>query len=76
MKGPVELVAKANEMLGKLNVGDMLNQTAKIGATGTFNAANVLGLQAGGVMDRMTIGIEKIERNTRPMRDAEGLAFE
>ena len=53
-----------------------LLEKATIGVTGTFNAANVQGLQAGGVMDRMTIGIEKIERNTRPMRDADGIAFE
>lgn len=35
-----------------------------------------VGLQAGGVTDRMADGIDKIERNTRPLRDAEGIAFE
>jgi len=57
--------------------GDLLaGQAARIGAQGTFVAANVLGLQAGGVTDRMANGIDKIERNTRPLRDAEGIAFE
>ena len=49
---------------------------AKIGAQGTFVATNVLGLQAGNVTDRMPNGIEKIERNTRALRNAEGLALE
>ena len=38
-------------------------------------AANVLGLQAGGVSDRMADGIDKIERNTRPLRDADEISF-
>lgn len=48
---------------------------ARIGAQGTFVAANVLGLQAGGVSDRMADGIGKIERNTRPLRDADEISF-
>jgi hypothetical protein len=50
-------------------------EAAKIGAKGTFNVANVLGLQAGSATDRMANGIDKIERNTRPLRDADGVAF-
>jgi hypothetical protein len=70
-----DIIDRANQAIA--GMGDLLaGQAAKIGAQGTFNAGNVLGLQAGGVMDRMTIGIEKIERNTRPMRDADGIAFE
>ena len=48
---------------------------AVIGAAGTFNAASLLGLQAGGMEDRIANGIDKIERNTRPLRDAKGVAF-
>ena len=47
----------------------------QIDAQGTFVAANVLGLQAGSATDRMANGIDKIERNTRPLRDADGVAF-
>ena len=50
-------------------------QASKIGAQGTFAASNVLGLQAGGATDRMAKGIDKIERNTRPLRNAEELSF-
>jgi hypothetical protein len=38
-------------------------------------ATNVLGLQAGSATDRMASGIEKIERNTRSLRDAEEAMF-
>ncbi len=48
---------------------------SKIGAQGTFVAANVLGLQSVGVTDRMANGIDKIEKNTRPLRNAEGVSF-
>ena len=58
------------------DMGDLLSdQVAKINARGTFVAANVLGLQAGDATDRMAGGIEKIERNTRPLRNAETLSF-
>jgi hypothetical protein len=70
-----DIIDRANQAIA--GMGDLLaGQAAKIGAQGTFNAANVLGLQAGGATDRMATGIDKIERNTRPIRDAEGLAFE
>lgn len=51
-------------------------EVARIGARGTFNAAALVGLQSGGPTERMASGIEKIERNTRPLRNAEALAFE
>jgi hypothetical protein len=70
-----EIIAKANAALE--GMGEMLaGQAAKVGAQGTFVAANVLGLQAGNATDRMASGIEKIERNTRPLRDADGPRFE
>ena len=59
--------AEANRPIAGL--GDLLaDQAARIGVRGTFVAANVLGLQAGGVTGRMANGIDKIERN--PIRCA------
>ena len=43
--------------------------------TGTFNAAALLGLQSGGPNERMAIGIDKIERNTRTLRNVDEIAF-
>ena len=40
-----------------------------------FVAGNVLGLQATSVTDRVANGTGRIDRNTRPLRDAEGVAF-
>ena len=74
LQDPQDLIDRANDALASASLA--LEETAKIGTTGAFNVSNVLGLQSGGVMDRMTIGIEKIERNTRPLRDANALAFE
>jgi len=69
-----DIIDRANQALSGL--GDLLgDQAAKIGAQGTFNASNVLGLQAGGATDRMANGIDKIERNTRPLRNAQELSF-
>jgi len=69
-----DIIAKTNRALA--GMGDLLaGQAAKIGSQGTFVAANVLGLQAGGVTDRMANGIDKIERNTRPLRNAQELSF-
>jgi len=74
LESPDDIIAKANQAIAGL--GDLLaDQAAKIGAQGTFVAANVLGLQAGGVTDRMANGIDKIERNTRTLRNAEGISF-
>jgi len=57
--------------------GDLLaGHARRIGARGTFLAANVQGLQAGSAVDRMADGIDRIERNTRPLRDSQGLSFE
>jgi len=72
--GADDIIDRANQALA--GMGDLLaGQAAKIGAQGTFNAANVLGLQAGGASDRMANGIDKIERNTRPLRNAQELSF-
>jgi len=69
-----DIIAKANRALA--GMGDLLaGQAAKIGSQGTFVAANVLGLQTGGATDRMATGIDKIERNTRPLRNAQELSF-
>jgi len=69
-----DIIAKANRALA--GMGDLLaGQAAKIGARGTFVAQNVLGLQAGSATDRMANGIDKIERNTRPMRNANALSY-
>jgi len=74
LESPDDIIAKASQTIAGL--GDLLaGQAAKIGAQGTFVAANVLGLQAGGVSDRMANGIDKIERNTRPLRNAKELSF-
>jgi len=74
LEGPDDVIAKAHRAIAGL--GDLLaGQAAKIGAQGTFVAANVLGLQAGGVTDRIAGGIDKIERNTRPLRNARELIF-
>ena len=69
-----DIIDRANQAIAGL--GDLLgDQAAKIGSQGTFNASNVLGLQAGGASDRMANGIDKIERNTRPLRNAQELSF-
>jgi hypothetical protein len=54
------------------------SERQKLEASGAFNAAALLGLQAGGVAareERMVDGIDKIERNTRALRDADELRF-
>ncbi len=74
LEGADDIIAKANRAIA--GMGDLLaGQAAKIGAQGTFVAANVLGLQAGGVTDRMANGIDKIEKNTRPLKNKEGVTF-
>ena len=69
-----DIIAKANKAIAGMG-GLLAGQAAKIGAQGTFVAANVLGLQAGGASNRMANGIDKIERNTRPLRDANEISF-
>ena len=74
LDGPGDIIDRARRAAEGLG-GLLAGQAAKIGAQGTFNAANVLGLQAGGAADRMASGIEKIEKNTRPLKDADGVTF-
>jgi len=74
LEGPEDIVGKATAALA--GVGDMIGeQAAKIGARGTFSAAALVGLQAGGATDRMANGIDKIERNTRTLRNADAITF-
>ena len=74
LEGADDIIARANRAIA--GMGDLLGrQAAKIGSQGTFVAANVLGLQSGGATDRMANGIDKIEKNTRPLRNAEGVSF-
>jgi len=77
LEGPDAILDKAQRALAGLgDIGALVGeQAAKIGSQGTFVAANVLGLQAGGATDRMATGIDKIERNTRPLRNAQELSF-
>ncbi len=75
LEGADDIIARANRAIA--GMGDLLGrQAAKIGSQGTFVAANVLGLQTGGVTDRMANGIDKIEKNTRPLRNADRMAFQ
>jgi len=53
----------------------LAEQASRISAIGTFNAENLLGLQAGSAVERMAAGIDKIEKNTRPLRDLEEPEF-
>ena len=46
-----------------------------ISTIGAFQVESVLGLQAGSATDRMATGIDKIERNTRSLKDVDELAF-
>ena len=75
MDSPEALLDRVRESLA--GMGDELARVGAktFGTAGTFLAANVLGLQTGGAADRMANGIDKIERNTRPLRDAEGIGF-
>ena len=43
---------------------------------GFFDAVTAIGLEAGGPIDRMADGMERIERNPRPLPNAEAIAFE
>ena len=57
------------------------DSVAKIEATGAFSVASTLGFQAGGRVDekaeekRMVQSLSKIERNTAPIRESEGMTF-
>jgi len=57
---------------------ELSRQAAKIGVTGTFNAAALLGLQAGGAADRTAKATEETAKNTKKLLDKAntgGLAF-
>ncbi len=63
-----------------MGLGDLLETAAKrtIGVTDTFNAAALLGLQAGGVEDRIANATEVTAKNTKRLVDKAnqgGLAF-
>jgi len=59
MEGPEDLLAKLRG--GVAGLGDLLDRTAKktLGVAGTFNAAALLGLQAGGADDRIANATER-----------------
>jgi hypothetical protein len=68
MEGPEDLLAKVRGSLSGL--GDML-QGAKertVGVAGTFNAAALLGLQAGGAEDRIATATERTAKGVEGLR--------
>jgi hypothetical protein len=68
MEGPEDLLAKVRGSLSGL--GDLL-QTARdrtIGVAGTFNAAALLGLQAGGADDRIANATERTAKGVEGLR--------
>jgi exopolyphosphatase/pppGpp-phosphohydrolase len=68
MEGPEDLLAKVRGSLSGL--GDLL-QAAKertIGVAGTFNAAALLGLQAGGMEDRIANATERTAKGVEGLR--------
>ena len=68
MEGPEDLLNKVRSSLSGL--GDML-QTAKektLGVAGTFNAAALLGLQAGGADDRIATATERTAKGVEGLR--------
>ncbi len=68
MEGPEDLLAKIRG--GVAGLGDLLDQAAKktIGTAGTFNAAALLGLQAGGVEDRIAQATERTAKGVEGLR--------
>ena len=68
MQGPEDLLAKVRGSLSGL--GDLVDQAAKrtIGVTGTFNAAALLGLQAGGLEDRIANATERTAKGVEGLR--------
>lgn len=74
MESPDDILARVNAAM--LGLGNMLaEEVEKISAKGTFYAAHAVGLQGGDATDRMVNGIEKIEKNTRSLRNIDELAF-
>jgi hypothetical protein len=68
MQAPEDLLAKAKKAVG--NLGDLMEATAKrtIGVSGTFNAAALLGLQAGGMEDRIAQAAERTAKGVEALR--------
>jgi hypothetical protein len=68
MEGPEDLLGKLKG--GVASLGDLLDQVAKktIGTAGTFNAAAILGLQAGGVEDRIAQATERTAKGVEGLR--------
>jgi len=50
-------------------------QSARVSTAGAFVTANVLGLQAGAGTNQEIGILQNIDKNTRPLRDADALAF-
>jgi len=74
MESPDDILDRANKAMQGL--GSVLaEEVEKISARGTFYAAHAVGLQAGDATDRMANGIDKIEKNTRSLRNVDELAF-
>jgi hypothetical protein len=68
MEGPEDLVAKVRGSLSGL--GDLLQMAREktIGVAGTFNAAALLGLQAGGADDRIANATERTAKGVEGLR--------
>ncbi|MFB3894587.1 MAG: hypothetical protein ACE15C_21505 [Phycisphaerae bacterium] len=68
MEGPDDLLAKVRG--GVAGLGDLLDQTAKktLGVAGTFNAAALQGLQAGGMEDRIANATERTAKGVEGLR--------
>jgi len=81
LEGAVEI--KAPDLSGlqdaaELGGVELSQQAAKIGVTGTFNAASLLGLQSGDASDRTAKATEETAKNTKKLLDEArngGLAF-
>ncbi len=68
MESPEDLLDKVRNKLGGL--GDLMDQSMKktTGVMGTFNAASLLGLQAGGVEDRIAQATERTAKGVEGLR--------
>ena len=71
-EAPDSILDKAKNALGNLgNIGDVVaTQARKIGVKGTFNAAAIRGLQAGGAADRTAKATEQTAKNTKKLVQA------
>jgi len=81
LEGAIEI--KAPDLSGlqtaaELGGMELSQQAAKIGVTGTFNAASLLGLQSGDSADRTAKATEETAKNTKKLLDkanTSGLTF-